>query len=47
MNKLRGADRLTILWLDPNATRFYERNNGARIGGSPSDAGAPPPAPAG
>jgi len=26
---------------DPNATRFYERNNGARIGGSPSDAGAP------
>jgi hypothetical protein len=43
----RGADRLTILWLTRNATRFYERNNGARIGGSPSDAGAPPPAPAG
>ena len=29
----RGAERLTIL-ADPNATRFYERNDGVRIGGS-------------
>jgi hypothetical protein len=44
LNKLRGADRLTILWL----TRTQRAStNGARIGGSPSDAGARPPAPAG
>jgi hypothetical protein len=42
----RGAERLTIL-ADPNATRFDERNGGVRIGESPSDAGARPPAPAG
>jgi hypothetical protein len=42
----RRAERLTIL-ADPNATRFYERNDGVRIGVSPSDAGARPPAPAG
>jgi hypothetical protein len=42
----RGGDRLTIR-ADPNATRFDERNGGVRIGESPSDAGARPPAPAG
>jgi hypothetical protein len=31
LNKLRGADRLTILWPDPNATRFYERGADRRV----------------
>jgi len=45
---LRGSTRRgSAAWLTRTPTRFYERNDGVRIGGSPSDAGSRPPAPAG